>query len=527
MGDLALLNAAARTLPLRRVLDVAVAGSATVTVGPETRTWAELSEDALALAASMRSYGVGPGERVATIMTDRIASLQVAFATAALGALWVPLGPFLRGQFLAHQLKTAGPALLLADAPGVTESAPYVAEVPELREVVHLDDDRLRLGGRGAEPVRDGRMRCAILFTSGTTGPPKGCVVSQAYFVKTAECYRSTLAVTAADVVFTAFPLFHGAGLAVAMMAAAAGASFHHPGGFSATRYMHDAAAAGATIAIGTGGMATALMAQPRAPSDRAHALRVAEWVPLTAAGQHEFAERFGVTVYGEHYGQTECMTATQTPLADACNTGTAGRASALVEVAILDSDGALLPAGEVGEIALRPRTPGAIFDGYWRDPAATLAAWDGLWHHTGDAGMLDAEGVLTFVDRRSDSLRRRGENISSLQLEAAIAAHPRIAEVAVHAVPSAMTEDDIRACLILVPGATLDPDELFAFLAHAVPYYAVPRYVEIVQDFPRTANGKVRKDQLRARGLTDDTWDFDALGLAVEKDARRPTITG
>jgi carnitine-CoA ligase len=165
---------------------------------------------------------------------------------------------------------------------------------------------------------------------------------------------------------------------------------------------------------------------------------------------------------------------------------------------------------------------PNAVYQGYWRKPEETLKAWRNLWHHTGDYGRADADGYLTFVDRKKDALRRRGENVSSLELEAAIGTHPKIAEVAVHAVPSPLTEDDIKACLVLAPGEQVTPEELFAFFKERVPYFAVPRYIEVVPQLPRNATMRVMKHLLRDRGVTAETWDLEALGFTVQRGERR-----
>jgi carnitine-CoA ligase len=495
-------------------------------VADTTLTWSELQIRSHRLACGLRSLGVGHGDRIGSITTDRIECLELAFAAAALAAIWVPIAPFLKGTFLRHQIQSADLELIIADAEGICASEPYTGSLP----VIGFDSN-----ATGAQlqdiytdgdltPADDGSLPAAILFTSGTTGPAKGCVVSQGYFAKAGACYAHTLQVSSADIVYTAFPLYHGAGLATAMMAVLSGASFYHPGSFSASGYLRGAIAAAATVAIGTGGMAAALLAQPVDVDDQRHALRVTEWVPLSKEAQQRFSERFGVAVYGEHYGQTECMITTQTPMREARNPGSAGRESPLVEMAVIDDDGNPLPAGTVGEIVLRPRTSGAMFSGYWNQPAETLAAWRNLWHHTGDFGAIDTAGILTFIDRKSDSLRRRGENVSSVQVEATLLEHPDIEDVAVHGMASAMTEDDIKACIITRPGAELHPASLFDYCARTLPYYAIPRYVDIVEMLPRTPNQKVRKDVLRERGNTASTWDFEELGLAVDRAQRRRT---
>jgi crotonobetaine/carnitine-CoA ligase len=162
------------------------------------------------------------------------------------------------------------------------------------------------------------------------------------------------------------------------------------------------------------------------------------------------------------------------------------------------------------------------MFSGYWHNPEATVRAWRNLWHHTGDLGRLDADNYLTFVDRKKDSLRRRGENVSSMELERAILAHPAVEAVAVHAVKSEMSEDDIKASIVAVKAKTLVPAELFEFFKESLPYYAIPRYVEIVDDLPRNHMGRVLKFELVDRGVTPATWDFDALGFVVPRQDRR-----
>jgi crotonobetaine/carnitine-CoA ligase len=162
------------------------------------------------------------------------------------------------------------------------------------------------------------------------------------------------------------------------------------------------------------------------------------------------------------------------------------------------------------------------MFDGYWRDPDRTLDAYRKLWYHTGDTARRRPSGELEFVDRKSDSMRRRGENVSSMELEASISAHPAIAEVAVHAVPSEQTEDDIKAWIVLTPGAQVSLDELFEYLRMTLPYFAIPRYIEILDALPKNAVGRVMKHILRERANSADTIDFDHLGFSVAPAERR-----
>jgi crotonobetaine/carnitine-CoA ligase len=308
------------------------------------------------------------------------------------------------------------------------------------------------------------------------------------------------------------------------MTALVGGASFCAPAAFRASTFIAQARACGATLSSGVGAMARALLVRPPEAGDRDHRLRLVLMSPLDVGSQQAFAERFGVPLSPQAYGQTECICVTATP-ADQFGppSRTVGPPSPLFQVAIHDPDGHALPAGAAGEIVVRPRRPGVMFDGYWRRPEATLAAFRGLWHHTGDIGCLDQDGHLTFLDRGKDAMRRRGENVSSAELEAAVRAHPKIADVAAHAVPATMTEDDIKVCLVLADGAAVTPAELFAFFGEALPYFAIPRYVEVLDALPREVTSmRVRKVELRERGVTERTWDLEALGFSVAPGQRR-----
>jgi crotonobetaine/carnitine-CoA ligase len=190
--------------------------------------------------------------------------------------------------------------------------------------------------------------------------------------------------------------------------------------------------------------------------------------------------------------------------------------------VRLVDDDDRDVLVGAVGEIVIRPREPDRMFMGYWNQPEATLAAFRNLWHHTGDSGKADEDGFITFVDRKKDALRRRGENVSSMEVEAALLGLPAVERAAVCAVPSELTEDDIKACVVLRAGATLTPQEFFDFARATLPYFAVPRYVEVLEALPQNAMGRIMKHVLRERGVTDATWDLDALGLVIARDERR-----
>jgi crotonobetaine/carnitine-CoA ligase len=190
--------------------------------------------------------------------------------------------------------------------------------------------------------------------------------------------------------------------------------------------------------------------------------------------------------------------------------------------VQVVDQDDLPVPAGQVGEIVARGRRPGLMFDGYWNNPQATVETWRNLWHHTGDLGQFDTDGFLHFVDRKKEAIRRRGEFVTARELENAIAKHPDVDAVAVHAVASELTEDEIKAWLVPAPGASLEPEKLFAFFREQLPYFAIPRYVEVIDRLPTNQYARVMKHELKARPNGDNTWDFQQLGLVVPRDERR-----
>jgi crotonobetaine/carnitine-CoA ligase len=516
-----------------------------VTCAEDRRTYREAADVAERLAGALDSAGVAAGDRVAFLVPNRMERIDLFFGCARLGAVQVPLNTFLKGQFLRHQLADSGATTAVVDGPGLAAVAPLLPTLPELERLIVLYDDA---GDGPVPPVPaavevvtfadlEGRVPAdldlprpapgdlaAIVYTSGTTGPSKGCRINQGYYVHIGAAWQAALELRADDVYLTAFPLFHLSGQALALMATLhRGATLILEPAFSASTFMERAGAVGATVVMGVGAMAQAILATPQSASDRAHSVRLCSWIPLPEARQLEFEERFGTAVSAEGYGQTECAPVTFSPASGERRRATAGRPAPWLDVQIVDGDDVEVAPGEVGEIVVRPLEPDSLFSGYWGRDDETIATFRNLWHHTGDYGRMDAEGFVTFVDRKKDALRRRGENVSSMELEVAILRHPRITEVAVHAVESAATEDDIKACI--VPGADqpeLTADELFGFFAEHLPYFAVPRYVELVPELPKNALGRVLKHELRARGVTPATWDFEKLGLSVDRDRRR-----
>lgn len=505
-------------------------------LGGATLTHGELEEQATRLGGALQAIGVHKGDRVAIILPNCIEYVVAIFALAKIGAVQVPINTFLRGEFLRHQIGETQASVVIADDLGIGQLAQIVATLPDLRAVVAVGPCEKRVpvpieeyaalmtsGAPAKLPKVTAEDLANILYTSGTTGASKGCMLSHGYYTWIPEAFVRAGWYGDGDAIFGANPLFHASGQIWIVVTALScrGEAIVEPA-FSASNFMRRLRETEATVFNGMGAMIAMLLAQPPSPEDRNHRIRQATCVPTTKETWHAFHDRFGIRLNSEVFGQTEFYPATITPAGDPLTPGGAGKVMPHVELRIVDDLDREVPNGEVGEIVMRPRQPQTMFSGYFNNPVATAQTWRNLWHHTGDYGRLDDSGTLYFADRKKDSLRRRGENVSSMELEAAILAHDGIAAVAVHGVPSELGEDEIKACIILGTESKISPEELFSFFKTSLPYYAIPRYVEFMDEFPRNSVNRVQKFKLRELGITCETLDFEALGLTVARVQRR-----
>ncbi|MGH2795390.1 MAG: AMP-binding protein [Actinomycetota bacterium] len=499
-------------------------------------TYQQVDERTDRAAAGLFEAGVAPGDRVAVISANRVEMLEIFFACAKSGAVEVPLNVFLKGEFLRYQLDDSQAETMVVDAPGWEAAAPLLEHLPGLKRVIAMDEladvpanldvipwSRLESSTAPTpNPDLEPSSLQAILYTSGTTGMPKGCMLPHGWYMNGAKVASEMLEYSTDDVLFTALPLFHAWAQGIVM-----GALVHHLTAwvdpiFSVTRLLERFQETGASVFTGVGAMGMAMLGAPPTDRDQDHRLRAALMIPFTPDQQQQFLDRFGAVVLSQLYGQTECGAITYAKLSDERNLGSIGKPAPYLDVRLFDDDDLEVPAGEIGEIVVRAKVPNALYLGYWRKPDATIDTWRNLWHHTGDYGRADDKGWITFVDRKKDALRRRGENVSSQELERAIAGHPKIVEAAVHAVPSPMTEDDIKACIVVEPGQEVTAGELFAFFSEVLPYFAIPRYIEVVPELPKNATLRVMKHLLREKSVTAETWDLEAMGFSVAPTERR-----
>jgi carnitine-CoA ligase len=318
------------------------------------------------------------------------------------------------------------------------------------------------------------------------------------------------LGYTAADRLYSVFPLFHSNARYCSVMAAIeAGADLVMDVKFSASRFWDICREHGVTAFNYQGAMMRILFNQPPRPDDADNPVRLAFGAPCPPEIFTAFERRFGLELT-EIYGSTEVSIVTDMPPSDR-RVGTAGNESVNYEVAVVDEHDEPVPAGVAGEIVARPKKPGWMFDGYHAMPQATADSWRNLWFHTGDRGLLDEDGYLVFLDRLKDTIRRRGENISSWELECVVAEHPAVGQAAAYGVPSELSEEEVMLAVVPAAGRHVDPTDLVQHCARTLTGFAVPRYVRVMTELPMTPSQRVEKYKLRADGVTPDTWDREA----------------
>ncbi len=470
-------------------------------------------------AGALHAAGVGRGDRVALLCSNRIEFLETFLGCGWLGAVSVPINTASMGPQIEYYLTNSGARLLVIEAAFVERLATADLTRTTLR-AVWIVGDAANAGSAFAAlpcfawPMATQRVApadmnpgdtLAILYTSGTTGPAKGVICPHAQYYWWGFNSARVLDVRADDVLCTTLPLFHINALNTFAQAIIAGCSVVFAPRFSASGFWAAMQAAEVTVVYLLGAMVPILLAQPVGEGERTHRVRVGLGPGVPAAASAAFQVRTGVTLL-EGYGSTETnFVIATTP--DSPSTGVMGRLQPGFHARVADKNDVELPAGEAGELLLRADEPFAFASGYFGMPDKTVEAWRNLWFHTGDRVVRDADGTFRFIDRLKDAIRRRGENISSYEVEQALQSHPAVASVAVYPVRSELAEDDVMAAVVLANGQHVEPAELARFCESRLPYFAIPRYIDLVVDLPRTENGKVQKYKLRERGVTASTW--------------------
>ncbi|MFT4825182.1 MAG: crotonobetaine/carnitine-CoA ligase [Halioglobus sp.] len=494
----------------------------------ETWSYSQLHTKVQQLAAGLAREGVERGDHVAVWMFDGKESILTFFAINYLGAVFVPFNTAYKGKILEHVLDNSDGKLLVAhtqlvdrlagidtasiskvlcvgDAPGPMElpSCQYSELLESNTKVPDLDS-----------PIEPWHTQ-SIIYTSGTTGPSKG-VLSSYLHIFTNAGPETWHFVTGEDRFLINMPIFHIGGMGVIFVMLCRGGSIAVMDSFTTEKFWPFVRETKTTSFFLLGVMTTFLLKEPPTPQDKDHDVRVAFMVPLTETCI-EFYERFGIDVYTIFN-----MTEISSPIVSEPNPtrrGTCGKVRPGVDVRLVDENDCEVALGEIGEMIVRTDRPWGMNSGYYKRPDATAQAWRNGWFHTGDCFRQDEEGYYYFVDRMKDAIRRRGENISSFEVEAEVVAFPSVREAAAYAVPSELGEDEVMIAVAAVDGSTIDHAQLMEFLGERMAYFMIPRYVRVLDELPKTASSKVMKHLLRNEGVTADAWDREQHSIRFKRE--------
>jgi crotonobetaine/carnitine-CoA ligase len=477
-------------------------------IGGEVLSFAALDRASRTFGAWLRVKGIGPGDRVALMLRNGATALSLMLALARKGSIWVPINTQAVGDSLAYVLGHAEPRLVIAEsdrlpqisACGVGPAARAIAAEDARREAASLEAHE----ALGVAPPADAPF--AIMYTSGTTGRPKGVIVSHRMLRLSGEAAALIADPSPGDVLYVWEPLFHIGGAQMLVLPLIRAVTLTIAERFSARGFWTDVQAARASHIHFLGGILQILLRQPPGPLDRNHGVRIAWGGGCPADVWEAFEDRFGVRIR-ECYGMTECSSVTTANLDGPI--GSVGKPVPWFDVAILDATGRAVGPGVRGEMVVTERLGGALTRGYFKDGDATARSFRGGAFLTGDLVSRDRHGNFYFHGRITDSVRVRGENVTALEVEGVVRTHPAVEDCAMIGVAAEVGEAEIKLFVIVRPGARLEPQELSAWLAERLARYQRPRYIAILEAFERTPSARIMKHTLSRR--TDDCWDLAA----------------
>ena len=495
-------------------------------------TWAQLHERALVRAAALRELGVGPGDRVITMRRNAVESVALFIGIGWLHAVEVPISTELRGNLLLHAIRTADASVMALEGIYAARLTPLAADLPAgLRLIVDGEAEtplpytvqhELLAGvepARGLQPPRRSEAAC-VVFTSGTTGPSKGVVLPWANLHASASGNFPMDHMDENDVFYGPSSPSHVGAKTMPFLFAMLGGRIVVRDVFSTSHFWEEISQFGCTTAILVGSMAHFLLHQPVREDEAASPLRNVCMCPIMPEYQ-EFNARFGTRIFTVfNMTETSCpiVSSPAWEVGDWRSCGKLRQGFPGYELRLVDPEDEEVPEGQPGELMMRVSVPWVLNLGYLGMPDKTVDAWRNGWFHTGDIFTRDARGSYFFLDRAKDAIRRSGENISSMEVEAEVNAHPEVQESAAIAVPAEYAEDEIEVVIVRTLGSTLRPEQLIEFLVPRVPRYMVPRYVRFMDALPKNVRQRVQKEQLRADGH-DKAWDRVAAGITLLRE--------
>jgi crotonobetaine/carnitine-CoA ligase len=492
-------------------------------------TWAETQAIGRRTAAAFQARGVKPGDTVLAWLPNNATMVRTWLGANYAGAIFVPINAGYRGRLLEHVLATSRAEIMICH-PQLAERLADVATARLSRVIVEgrnaanvslpltveaetaLDGDPQAFDASHAPQLWDTQM---IIFTSGTTGPSKAVQATYLHMYATAQATYGYM--TADDRMLINLPMYHVGGTASFLAAVAAGGSVALFDGFNTREFWSQVRGTGATIISGLIGAMTVFLSknEPR-PDDADNPLRMVTLAPINA-DTIALGKRYGFSCLSG-FNMTELSGPLITRI-DETVERSCGKPRAGVQCRLVDDHDIEVPVGAVGELIVRSDRPWDQFTGYYGDPEATAAAMRNGWFHTGDLMTRDADGNFFFVDRKKDAIRRRGENVSSIEVEIDVASFPAVREVAAYGVPSPAGEEEVMIAVAPKPGASIDPVALIKYLTPRMAHFMVPRYVRVESELPKTPTNKIQKAALRAQGITPGTWDREAAGLTLKRE--------
>jgi len=497
-------------------------------------TYEEIRRYANRCANAFKDLGIVKGDKVSIMLPNCPEFLHIWFGLAKCGAVEVPVNTSYKGEFLRHivdqsdsrifviayefldRLKLIEDALKKVERVVVLgrgqkqEATHFKIPMMSFEEFFDSAEDPVEVVVYPWDPL-------SIIYTSGTTGLSKGALGPHKFWVVCAEKMLECREGEREDIFYTFMPLYHfNAQCLTTVTTLVAEAQMVLADRFSASRFWDEVRHYGATQFNYLGGVIPILAKQPPKPNDLDNPVRIGLGAGCPQAVMEEVEKRFGIKCL-EGFGMTEIGIPIHVRVNDR-RPGSCGKPLDIYEIKLFDDQDNEVGIGEIGEIVFRPREPFVMMLGYYNMPDKTAESYRNLWFHTGDLAKKDGDGYFYFVDRKKDALRRRGENISSFEVERAVNSHPSVLESAAVAVPSEVGEDEVKICVVLKPGAALTPEELIRYCNDRMPYFSVPRYVEFMESLPKTPTERVEKYKLKQAGITANTWDREKAGIQVTR---------
>jgi len=494
-------------------------------------TYGEIRDQSRSVADRMFQQGALRGDRVLIMAINSSEFVRTWLATGISGLVEVPINTAYEGEFLRHQGTVTSPRYAVIDDQFAERFTRLFSELTSIEHFWVIDKgsgasaiELLKDAGWSAAPWNDllkGEARefpvpapqdlASIFFTSGTTGPSKGVAMPHAQMYFFADEVVSLTRLTRKDTYMTVTPLFHGnAQFMAAYPALVAGGKLVIRSKFSASKWVDQVREEGVTVTNFIGVMMDFIWKQAPRPDDSRNPVRCVFAAPTASSILESFKERYDIEAFVEVFGLTETSAPIMSPYGEDRPAGAAGLlASDFFDARLVNPEtDEEVDVGEVGELVIRPKYPWISSMGYFGMPERTAETWRNLWFHTGDALKQDHDGWYYFVDRYKDALRRRGENISSYEVEQAVLAHPAVKECAVIAVAADEEAGEDEVMAVLVTSENIDPTEIWKYCEGRIPNFAIPRFIRLVEALPRTPSEKILKSELRAAGITTDTHD-------------------